>query len=394
MSNSAPNAHMKNHKKRIWVIVVSAIVLVCIAAIVVIQLLRNQEDVPGTGVANIFFSIHDNVLYMDDFIRDEKEKLVLEFDLQNNTFQESSFSRLYNSQDFQDGAILVEEKGVYYNNGSQNKLILKVEEPYFVPKQGIVTDNNHIYIAKVSYEIWFSSPDEDNVIDFFFYDYDIENDTLTEIYHYYVRTNQHHLSSIDIFQIKLLGIDNGELYFALEKQLSNTFYWSINRLHLNTRSASQACTIEFPAFVTDCIYSEGRFITLSHVNNNDENLSLKAYLENGELLDEATIELPDELKNMSSYSTAVLDSKGTVCYTSTDGIYTYSLDNKTASCIYPYDLIHQDLVPSYLYYEDGIMAVALVKYESVKDYSHQTRIIKEIHVINNDQGPFIWRPAE
>ena len=116
MSDSNPNVHMKNRKKRTWVIAVSAIVLVCIAAIVVIQLLRNQEDVPGLGVEDVFFSIHDNVLYMDDFIRDEKEKQVLEFDLQNNTFQESSFSRLYNSQDFQDGAILVNEKGVYYNN--------------------------------------------------------------------------------------------------------------------------------------------------------------------------------------------------------------------------------------------------------------------------------------
>lgn len=394
MSDSNPNVHMKNRKKRTWVIAVSAIVLVCIAAIVVIQLLRNQEDVPGLGVEDVFFSIHDNVLYMDDFIRDEKEKQVLEFDLQNNTFQESSFSRLYNSQDFQDGAILVNEKGVYYNNGSRNKLILKVSEPYFVPKQGIVTDNNHIYIAKTSSNASQSLDDEYYVAAYSFYDYDLENDTLTEIYHYYLRTNQYTLAdSINISQINLLRVADNTLYFMLEERASSTTYhWSINCLNLNTLSATQLCVIESSTPIMDCVYSNGMFITLSNTDRNSEDLSLKSYIETGRVQDEATIEI--DLDWGSWYSKAVLDSKGTVCYTLSDGIYTYSLDNKTASCIYPYNLIDQELIPDRLYYEDGVMAVVFELYDPVEGHLHMTNIIKEIHVINNDQGPFIWRPEE
>ena len=99
---------VKNHQKKIWVIVVSAIVLVCIAAIVVIQLLRNQEDVPDAN---------DPLTTLNDFVEQNE---CIEYTYDNGSYKRicKTFHNIVTS-DYYD---------VFYDENGNIKMLIKSED--------------------------------------------------------------------------------------------------------------------------------------------------------------------------------------------------------------------------------------------------------------------------
>ena len=99
---------VKNRKKRTWVIVVSAIVLVCIAAIVVIQLLRNQEDVPDAN---------DSLTTLNDFLEQNE---CIEY-----TYDNGSYKRIYKTFH---NIVTSDYYDVFYDENGNIKMLIKSED--------------------------------------------------------------------------------------------------------------------------------------------------------------------------------------------------------------------------------------------------------------------------
>ena len=99
---------VKNRKKTTWVIVISAIVLVCIAAIVVIQLLRNQEDVPDAN---------DSLTTLNDFVEQNE---CIEY-----TYDNGSYKRIYKTFH---NIVTSDYYDVFYDENGNIKMLIKSED--------------------------------------------------------------------------------------------------------------------------------------------------------------------------------------------------------------------------------------------------------------------------
>ena len=134
---------VKNHQKKIWVIVVSAIVLVCIAAIVVIQLLRNQEDVPDAN---------DPLTTLNDFVEQNE---CIEYTYDNGSYKRicKTFHNIVTS-DYYD---------VFYDENGNIKMLIKSEDT--ITEEEIPENSWTLFSQEIDPNLQFPVAEDEQIIE-------------------------------------------------------------------------------------------------------------------------------------------------------------------------------------------------------------------------------------
>ena len=134
---------VKNRKKTTWVIVISAIVLVCIAAIVVIQLLRNQEDVPDAN---------DSLTTLNDFV-EQNECVELTYD--NGSYKRicKTFHNIVTS-DYYD---------VFYDENGNIKMLIKSEDT--ITEEEIPENSWTLFSQEIDPNLQFPVAEDEQIIE-------------------------------------------------------------------------------------------------------------------------------------------------------------------------------------------------------------------------------------
>ena len=134
---------VKNRKKTTWVIVISAIVLVCIAAIVVIQLLRNQEDVPDAN---------DPLTTLNDFV-EQNECVELTYD--NGSYKRicKTFHNIVTS-DYYD---------VFYDENGNIKMLIKSEDT--ITEEEIPENSWTLFSQEIDPNLQFPVAEDEQIIE-------------------------------------------------------------------------------------------------------------------------------------------------------------------------------------------------------------------------------------
>lgn len=134
---------VKNRKKTTWVIVISAIVLVCIAAIVVIQLLRNQEDVPDAN---------DSLTTLNDFVEQNE---CIEYTYDNGSYKRicKTFHNIVTS-DYYD---------VFYDENGNIKMLIKSEDT--ITEEEIPENSWTLFSQEIDPNLQFPVAEDEQIIE-------------------------------------------------------------------------------------------------------------------------------------------------------------------------------------------------------------------------------------
>lgn len=133
---------VKNHKKRIWVIVVSAIVLICIAAIVVMQFLRSQEDVPDAN---------DPLTTLNDFLEQNE---CIEY-----TYDNGSYKRIYKTFH---NIVTSDYYDVFYDENGNIKMLIKSEDT--ITEDEIPEDSWTLFSQEIDPNLQFSVAEDEQIV--------------------------------------------------------------------------------------------------------------------------------------------------------------------------------------------------------------------------------------
>lgn len=133
---------VKNHKKMIWVIVISAVVLICIAAIVVIQLLHSQEDVPDAN---------DSLTNLNDFVEQNE---CIEY-----TYDNGSYKRIYKTFH---NIVTSDYYDVFYDENGNIKMLIKSEDT--ITEDEIPEDSWTLFSQKIDPTLQFSVAEDEQIV--------------------------------------------------------------------------------------------------------------------------------------------------------------------------------------------------------------------------------------